>query len=192
MTRTEAGRLHALPIALLVTALIAGAAAAQTPPKPATSAPVPEPFPHSSQPQRAAPQAPPPVAPAGPTAQPAGVPSRPSEATLGAPIYPAAEFLDSFDAGYGQRYYLFGTNAPYVDIVQYYKNTLKGGGRELLKAPPMQQFDLGKFQESAMAYPPSIVVKDYTWNGSPGYLYVTGTTEKRFKTIIQIVPTSAR
>jgi hypothetical protein len=192
MTRTETGRLRALPMALLVTAVIAGAAAAQNPPKPPTSAPVPEPFPHSSQPQRAAPQTPPPVAPAGPTAQPAGVPGRPSEATLGAPIYPAAEFLDSFDAGYGQRYYLFGTNAPYVDIVQYYKNTLKGGGRELLKAPPMQQFDLGKFQESAMAYPPSIVVKDYTWNGSLGYLYVTGTTEKRFKTVIQIVPTPAR
>ena len=52
----------------------------------------------------------------------------------------------------------------------------------------MQQFDLGRFDEDAMAYPPSIVVKDYTWNNSPGYLAVTGSAEKRFKTVIQIVP----
>ena len=52
----------------------------------------------------------------------------------------------------------------------------------------MHQFDLGRYQEESMAYPPSVVVKDYAWNESPGYLVVKGTTEKRFKTIIQIVP----
>ena len=36
--------------------------------------------------------------------------------------------------------------------------------------------------------PPSVVVKDYTWNGSAGYLAASGSTEKRFRTIIQIVP----
>ena len=39
-----------------------------------------------------------------------------------------------------------------------------------MKLPAMQQFDLGRFDEDAMAYPPSVVVKDYTWNNSPGYL----------------------
>ncbi len=43
-----------------------------------------------------------------------------------------------------------------------------------------------------MAYPPSVVVKDYTWNGSAGYLAVKGTTSKRYKTIIQVVPPAAR
>jgi hypothetical protein len=42
-----------------------------------------------------------------------------------------------------------------------------------------------------MAYPPSVVVKDYTWNGGTGYLAVSGTTEKRYRTIIQIVPITA-
>ena len=60
-----------------------------------------------------------------------------------------------------------------------------------MKLPAMQQFDLGRFDEDAMAYPPSVVVKDYTWNNSPGYLAVSGTTEKRFKTIIQIVAAGA-
>ena len=32
--------------------------------------------------------------------------------------------------------------------------------------------DLGRFQEDTMAYPPSVVVKDYTWNGQAGYLHV--------------------
>jgi hypothetical protein len=55
----------------------------------------------------------------------------------------------------------------------------------------MRQFDLGRFQENQMAYPPSVVVKDYAWNGAPGYLAVSGTTEKRFRTVIQIVPPTA-
>ena len=91
----------------------------------------------------------------------------------------------------GQRYYIYGSNASYADVVTYYRNLLKNGGRELYKTPPMQQWDLGRFQEDAMAYPPSVVVKDYTWNGSAGYLQISGTTEKRYKTIIQIVPATA-
>lgn len=105
----------------------------------------------------------------------------------GVPIYPNAEFLESFDAGRGQRFYLYGTNTPYDTVVQYYKAASKSSGRELFKAPAMQQFDLGRFNEDTMAYPPSVVVKDYTWMDSPGYLHVSGTTEKRYKTVIQIV-----
>lgn len=152
---------------------------------------VPQPFPGagSARPGDAAPppsgastQAPPSSTPAG-TRQPQADP-----APLGTPVYPAAEFIDSYDAGSGQRYYLYGTNTPFADIVTYYRNLLKNGGRELYKTPPVQQFDLGRYQEDAMAYPPSVTVKDYTWNGSPGYLSVSGVTEKRYKTIIQIVP----
>ncbi|MEO7190580.1 MAG: hypothetical protein ABI051_05945 [Vicinamibacterales bacterium] len=106
-------------------------------------------------------------------------------------MFPSAEFLDVYDAGNGQHYYLYGTNAPFADIVQYYRTLLKTGGREIYKVPAMQQFDLGRFQEDTMAYPPSVVVKDYTWNNSPGYLAIVGTTEKRYRTIIQVVPPPA-
>src|SRR5262245_10143990 len=41
----------------------------------------------------------------------------PTDASLGMPIYPSAEFLSSYDAGRGQRYYLFGTNTPFAQIV---------------------------------------------------------------------------
>ena len=58
----------------------------------------------------------------------------------------------------------------------------------VFQGPLMHQFDLGRFQEQTMAYPPSVVVKDYTWNGSEGYLHVSGTASTRYKTIIQIVP----
>jgi hypothetical protein len=150
------------------------------------STPVPRPFPGSGS------QA----SPARPTTEaaqplPPSEPAPASAAIGGAPVYPAAEFLQSFDAGSGQRYYLYGTNTSFAEIVQYYKNTLKAGGRELYKTPAMQQFDLGRFQDNAMAYPPSIVVKDYSGNGSAGYLFVDGTREKRFKTIIQVVPPGA-
>jgi len=107
-------------------------------------------------------------------------------------VFPGAEFLASFDAGKGQRYYLYGTNSSYATVVDYYKTQIKNS-RELFKAPAMWQFDLpGKFQDETMAYPPSVLVKDYTWNGFEGYLHVVGTVEKRFKTVLQIVPATAR
>ena len=150
---------------------------------------IPQPFPGSGRSPEPATVPQPPTAPA---AEPIATrPASPTEPPPGLPVYPAAEFIDAFDAGLGQRYYLYGTNAPYADIVTYYKNLLKTGGRELYRVPPMQQFDLGRFDDESMVYPPSVVVKDYTWNNSAGYLAVSGTTEKRFKTIIQIVPVTA-
>ena len=178
---------------IIATVILGGASSLQTPP-------VPKPFPKPGQPTTTAPAptttAPPPAAaPARPSGQPLETRSQapagtPTEASLGAPIYPTSEFLESFDAGRGQRYYLFGTNAAYTEIIGYYKNIMKNGGRTIFEAPAMQQWDLGKFQEQTMAYPPSIVVKDYTWNGSAGYLFIDGAKEKRFRTVIQIVPAS--
>ena len=40
-----------------------------------------------------------------------------------------------------------------------------------------------------MAFQPSVTVKDYTWNGSAGYLNPTPGASDRYPTIIQIVPT---
>ena len=149
--------------------VIAETPPAQQPP------PVPRPFPGATAP-----------APAKPAEAP------PTEAVLGtAPVYPTAEFLDSFDAGQGQRYYLYGTNTSFETVVTYYRSVLRTSGRELFRSPAMHQFDLGRFDENRMAYPPSVVVKDYSWNNSMGYLHVAGTAEKRFLTIIQIVPVEA-
>jgi hypothetical protein len=168
-------------------AVIAQAPPPTTPPPTTTQAPPkPQPFPGSGG------QTSPPARPATPpsgvaTPAPAGTPTE--QDLGGAPVYPGAEYLDSFDAGQGQRYFLFGTNTPYEDIVTYYRNVMRGASnREIFRAPAMHQFDLGRYQEDSMAYPPSVVVKDYTWNDSPGYLVVEGAAEKRFKTIIQIVP----
>jgi hypothetical protein len=184
-------------------AVARGQTGSQTPP-----IPVPRPFPQPNQPSSPPPSstAPPPTTaakapatpapPPAPVVAPATVANRPSERDLGVPIYPAADYLDSYDAGRGQRYYLFGTNAAFADIVAYYKNILHDSGHELFKAPAMQQFDLGKFRDDAMAYPPSVVVKDYTWaldgQRSDGYLAVDGTRQKRYKTVIQIVPATGK
>jgi hypothetical protein len=167
--------------------LLVGGAAAQTPPR-TPPLPAPKPFPQPGQPAPPAPVTsltPPSTGQAPPA--PAGTPT---EETLGVTIYPTAEFLGSFDAGRGQRLYLFGTNALFVDIVGYYKTIMRTGGREIFKAPATQEFDFPgvKFQEETMAFVPSVVVKDYTWGGSDGYLFIDGTKQKRFKTIIQIVP----
>ena len=194
MASARTGWRFALASALLVAGVYATAAAhAQTPPA-QVPPPVPKPFPQPSQPGAPNPSTPQPVSQTSQTpVQPAPqAQANTVDAAVGAPIFAGAEFLSSIDAGQGQRYYLYGTNASYADVVAFYKQALKTGGRELFKAPAMQQFDLGKFQEDTMVFVPSVVVKDYTWNGSTGYLHVTGTTEKRFATVIQIVPAPVR
>ena len=94
-----------------------------------TSAQTPVPFPKPGQPQKPAPQAPPPGTPERPGSPAAHAPAnQPTEAMLGMPIYPGADFIASFDAGRGQRYYLFGANATFAEIVNYYKTALKQRG----------------------------------------------------------------
>ncbi|MGE3844360.1 MAG: hypothetical protein AB7I50_22580 [Vicinamibacterales bacterium] len=116
----------------------------------------------------------------------------PSETQLGVPIYPSAQFIGSFDAGHSQRYYLFGVNLPYADVVNYYRTTLKNRGDVVFDEPPVHMFETGRFRENTMAFPPSVVVKDYTWGGLAGYLAaLPGGKSQRYPTIIQIVPVAA-
>jgi len=72
----------------------------------AVAAQVPQPFPKPGQP--------------APTAEPAAPVSalpaepQPTDSSLGVAIYPTAQFITSYDAGKGQRYYLFGTTATFA------------------------------------------------------------------------------
>jgi hypothetical protein len=175
----------------MLTAICVCAVLAQTPqPFPKPGAPKPStPAPTAPPPETQSPSRPPAVQP--PT-RPAGSADVPTEATLGVPIYPGAEFLGSFDAGKGQRYYLFGTNSSFVEIVNYYKTVLKQKGELVFDEPAVHEFDIGKFKEDTMSFPPSVTVKDYAWGGSAGYLNPKrGKQPERFKTIIQIVPAAA-
>ena len=138
---------------------------------------------------------PPPVAP-----EPAAPPATgqtlnakaPTEATLGVPIYPSVQFLTSYDAGRGQRYYLFGTQAGFTEIVTYYKTILKQKGEVVYDQPPTHTFEVGKSRAEAMAFPPGVTVKDFSFDGSEGYVNPRpGARPKYFPTIIQIVPVPA-
>jgi hypothetical protein len=148
--------------------------------------PPPRPFPQPSQPR---PSAPPtrPASPTSPATQPAG--ATPNEASLGVPIYPTAQFITSYDAGRGQRFYLFGVALPFAEMVTYYRTALKTRGDVLFETPPTHQFEIGRFRDEEMAFPPSVTIKDYTFGGSPGYPNPKpGVQPERFPTIIQIVP----
>ena len=108
---------------------------------------------------------------------------------LGAPIYPSAVFLTSYDAGRGQRFYIYGVPVPYADMVNYYKTVLKTKGDELFEAPPTHFFETGRFREESMAFAPSVTIKDFTYGRSAGYPNPKkGATPERFPTILQIVP----
>jgi hypothetical protein len=165
--------------------------------------PVPQPFPGGPVPARSTAQAPPATRPpAPPPTQPAtGTPPRtpatltraggeqaPSEVTLGVGVYPNAMFLGSYNAGQGQRYYLYGSTASFAELVTHYRSVLKQRGELVFDEPATHMFDIGRFREEAMAFPPSVTIKDYTWGGKGGYLNLRGGQPARFPTIIQIVP----
>ena len=122
----------------------------------------------------------------GNPADPAG--DTPSETEVGFPIYPASVYLTSYDAGRGQRYYLFGTASGYEEMVRYYAIVLDERGDEVFKAPATHVFEIGRFREDSMAFPPGVTIKDYTWNGSEGYLDPTPGSSARYATVIQFVP----
>jgi len=170
--------------------LAAAMAQQQTPPPP-------QPFPRPGvQPARPGSQptvlpAPPPEAPAVTTAPAAEKP--PTEQTLGLPIYPGAQFISSYDAGRGQRFYIFGSAASFVDLVTFYRTALKQKGDLIFDAPATHQFEVGKFREETMAFPPGVTIKDFQSQVSQGYPNPkTGGQPARFPTIIQIVPLSER
>jgi len=165
---------------------VASVAASQTPP------PVPQPFPRpgSSQPTRPAqpPQTNPPAKPV-----PGQPEAAPTEAMLGVPVYPGAQFLTSYDAGRGQRYYIFGSSASFVDLVTYYRNVLKQRGELVFDVPATHEFDVGRFREDTMAFPPGVTIKDYQSDVSQGYPNPKpGGQPARFPSLIQIVPVTEK
>jgi hypothetical protein len=108
---------------------------------------------------------------------------------LGVTIYPNAQFIGSYNAGRGQRYYLFGSAATFVDLVIYYRTTLKQRGELVYEVPATHEFDVGKFNEDTMAFPPGVTIKDFQSDVSQGYPNPKpGGQPARFPTIIQIVP----
>jgi hypothetical protein len=172
--------------------LAAGEARAQTQSKPKPVAPpvktVQPPTPTAQPPAQIPPAAQP--APAQPLpAAVSAAPEAPSEATLGIPFYPGMQFIESYNAGAGQRYFLFGTVSSFADVVAYYKSVLKQKGELVFEVPATHEFDIGRFNEETMAFPPSVTVKDYTGVGLQGYPNPkAGAEPARFKTVVQIVP----
>jgi hypothetical protein len=128
----------------------------------------------------------PPPAPAAPAPNPAE--TAPTEVALGVPVYPGSQFIASYNAGRGQRYYIFGSSATFVDLVTYYRNALKQRGELVYEVPATHEFDVGKFDEERMAFPPGVVIKDYQTDVSQGYPNPKpGGQPTRFPTVIQIV-----
>lgn len=128
--------------------------------------------------------------PAVPTSQVATAPpGTPTGEALGFPVYPTAQFIASYDAGRNQRYYLFGTAAAYAEVVAFYRTQLREKGDLVFDQPPTQMFQIGRFRDETMAFPPGVTVKDWTWGGSQGYPNPKlGAQPERYPTIVMIVP----
>jgi|SRR5262245_16729994 len=175
--------------ALIVIVAVLGTAAAQTPqPFPRPAAPQ-TPAPAPAPPPTTRPAQPPPAAATPPPASAPVDPATPSEATLGFPIYPGAQFIASYDAGRAQRYYIFGSTTGFTELVTYYRTVLKDKGNLVFQDPPTHMFEMGKFNNDTMAFPPGVTIKDFTSGGSQGYANPKpGAQPARFASVIMIVP----
>jgi hypothetical protein len=108
---------------------------------------------------------------------------------LGVPLFPESQFLASYDAGRGQRYFLFGTTSSFVEVVTFYRTILKQKGDLVFDVPATHEFDVGRFREETMAFPPGVTVKDFQSQVSQGFPNPKpGAQPARFPTVIQIVP----
>ena len=156
--------------------------------------PVPKPFPRPGPGQPSQPL-PPPTAPTAAPNRPApGQPeATPTEATLGVQVYPGAQFIASYDAGRGQRYYIFGSPASFEVLVAYYRTLLRQKGELVYEVPATHEFDVGRYREETMVFPPGVTIKDYQSDVSQGYPNPKpGGQPARFPTLIQIVPVTER
>ena len=71
----------------------------------------------------------------------------------------------------------------------YYRTLLKNKGTQIFDQPLTHIFEVGRYNEATMAFPPSVTIKDYASGGATGYLNPRpGAQPERFPTVIQIVP----
>jgi hypothetical protein len=174
---------------MLAELLLTGALAAV----PAQAQPVPQPFPRPGTPGQTAPPQPPSSPSPAPPQAAASEDGVPTEAMLGVPIFPGAQFIASYNAGRNQKYYLFGSAATFVDLVAYYRTVLKQRGNLVYEVPATHEFDVGRFDDNTMAFPPGVTIKDFQSEVSQGYPNPKRDGQPaRFPTVIQIVPVAAR
>jgi hypothetical protein len=157
------------------------------------AAQTPQPFPRAGMPPAPAPAPAEPAATArgttpAPAVQAPADPNAPATPAVGFPIFPGAVYLANYDAGKGQRYYLFGAVAPYQELVKWYQTQLRDRGDQVFAEPATHMF-AQRFREDTMNFPPGVTIKDWTSGGSQGYPNPKpGAQPPRFPVVIMIVP----
>ena len=108
------------------------------------------------------------------------------------PIYPGAQFIASYDAGRGPALLPLRIDRVVRRSRHLLPDSLKQRGELVFDAPATHQFDVGRFREETMAFPPGVTIKDFQSEVSQGYPNPKpGGKPARFPTIIQIVPAPA-
>ena len=96
------------------------------------------------------------------------MPSEPTEGSLGVPIYPAAAVHHVLRRRARTALLPLWHHRRLRRDRAVLQDTLKQRGELVFEEPPVHQFDIGRFREETMAFPPSVTVKDYTWGGIGG------------------------
>ena len=84
---------------------------------------------------------------------------------------------------------LNAARSTFADLVTYYRTVLKDKGDLVFQDPPTHMFEVGKFNNDTMSFPPGVTIKDFTSGGSQGYANPKpGAQPARFASVIMIVP----
>jgi len=155
--------------AVLVAAVAVGAADAQPPvarpqpppPPPGAKTPVkpgaaPAPAQAPATPREAGTKPSPPAAVPASMPRPAAVDGPPTACQQGAPVMSGAQYLESYDAGMGQSFCLYGSAQTFTEVVLYYRTVLKDRGELVFDVPATHMFEVGRFKESEVAFPPGV------------------------------------
>ena len=54
-----------------------------------------------------------------------------------------------------------GEGASFLEVVTFYRAALRQKGDLVFDAPATHEFDIGRFREETMAFPPGVTVKDF-------------------------------
>ena len=160
-------------------------------------APAPPPRDTGAQPQPPAPPANPPTAAGQPAPPPVDAPSRTPDSARPKPARAAdlsgRAVLASYDAGRGQRYYLFGIDRVVRRAGRVLPHGAEAARRLVFDVPATHKFEVGRFREETMAFPPGVTVKDFSRRCRRATRTRSPARSRRgSRRIIQIVPVAER
>jgi len=117
----------------------------------------------------------------------------PQKPRSGCRFFPGAQFITSYDAGRGQRYYIFGTAGVVCRTRGLLSDRAQQKGELVYEVPATHEFDVGKYREETMGFRGRDESRTSVGDLARDIPILNrGRTACKISTLIQIVPVTER